>query len=215
MIGILIIGCMLISYVEIASSTSDSNEVGSLSTWSLKFFNLKIAKFIGIFLTYFYLPSAIVILSSLSSQFIIESIRSNGVAINPTNELISVIFLSGIFIIILMLINTIKPKLGEKTQIIGTIIKFIPFTIVVIVGFFMVITGNIKDSGIDSSSPGASKTINGLLLSMPLILFTFDGFIHLSNLQNEMKDKKKFPKAIIISFSIIAITYLMIGIMSV
>ena len=219
-IGATIVGCMLISYIEIASSTSKTGEIGSLSTWANKFINNKVAKIIGLFLTLVYFPGILVLLSSISAFFLMSSIQEgNSNAISGIWEQFG--FIIGIMIFLLIgsfLINVYSKKTGEKIQVIGTIIKFIPFVIVIIVGFIMGVAnlGGLKDSSIDhGNTPSAGNAVNGLFLAMPAILFSFDGFIYAANLQNEMKDKKKFPKAIFISLIIVVMIYILIAIMSV
>jgi amino acid transporter len=78
----------------------------------------------------------------------------------------------------------------------------------------MAVTGSMGDLDFDGNTNKAA-TANGFFLAMPAILFSFDGFIYSTNLQNEMKekDKKKLPKAMIISLIIICVTYISVAIM--
>ena len=220
-LGSVIVVCMGMSYIEIASSTSKTGEVGSLHTWSKKFFNVKIAKIIGIFITFIWFPTLMVLISAISSDFIMQSIEfKNPDIVNGTWERFAFIFFISFSLICTMFaLNIFKSKWGEKFQIIGVGIKFIPFFLIVIIGFFMAISGTLSGGVKIEDNPkwidNGGLQLNGIFLAIPAILFSFDGFIYAANLQNEMKDKNKFPKAMVVSMVIISVTYLGVSIMSV
>ncbi len=227
LVGSLIVGFMLMTYIEIASSTAKTGEVGSLSTWAHKFINPEVAKVIGIFLTIIYFPGIIVLLAIISTTFILESVKI-GEGINSLDYAFGVwgdfFFIFCIAIGIIMFTFSLSwflRKGGEKFQIFGTILKFVPFFILIVVGFFMGITGFIDTTpiGDPGKNPGIDEgwtTANGFFLAMPAIMFSFDGFLTTASLQNEMKEeeKSKFPKVMIISLIIVSTIYIWVAIMS-
>jgi len=210
-IGSIIIGCLLLSYLEIASSTAKTGEVGSLSTWTNKFFNVKFAKIVGLFITFIYFPTVIILLTSISIKFIMDAM---GVNFGKWEEFAFIFTMIPLLITATYGLNLLTKNGGERWQMVGTCVKFIPFFIIVVVGFFMAVTGSMGDLDFDGDTNKAA-TANGFFLAMPAILFSFDGFIYSTNLQNEMKekDKKKLPKAMIISLIIICVTYISVAIM--
>ncbi len=222
-VGAAVVGLMLMSYIEVASSTAKTGEVGSLSTWTKKFFNIKVAKVVGLFINFIYLPSIIVMVSGISTTFIMDAAISGGSNAFNTDwkQFAFIVCMSAVFIALGFAINAYLKRGGEKVQMVGTVIKFVPSFIVIVVGFFMAITGAIGGSipPIEDQPPAGGTSpatfVNGFFLAMPAILFSFDGFIYASNLQNEMKDKSKFPKAILTSLVIIALTYILISVMTV
>lgn len=65
--------------------------------------------------------------------------------------------------------------------------------------------GNVTAYGLEE---GGSKVFGALLLALPPIMFTFDGFLFASSLQNEAKSKKTYPTALITGLVVISIVYL-------
>jgi amino acid transporter len=51
-----------------------------------------------------------------------------------------------------------------------------------------------------------------LIMALPPIMFTFDGFLFASNLQHEAKSKKTYPIALVTGIGTISVLYLMIAI---
>ncbi len=230
MVGALVVGFMLMAYIEIASSTAKTGEVGSLSTWTHKFINPRIAKVVGIFLTIIYFPGIVVLLAIISTTFILEAVKiGKGTPLEPYalgvwGDFFFIVFIAIAIMAFTFALSYFLRKGGERFQIFGTILKFIPFFVLIVVGFFMGITGTIDDVKPISDpekNPGFTENsgweiANGFFLAMPAILFSFDGFLTTANLQNEMKEeeKKKFPKIIIISIILVATVYILTTIMS-
>ncbi len=230
MVGALVVGFMLMAYIEIASSTAKTGEVGSLSTWTHKFINPRIAKVVGIFLTIIYFPGIIVLLAIISTTFILEAIKtgegiqSGDYALGVWGDFFFIFFIAIAIMAFAFSLSYFLRKGGERFQIFGTILKFVPFFVLIVVGFFMGITGFIEDVT-PISDPGKNpgftdnsgwEMANGFFLAMPAILFSFDGFLTTANLQYEMKEeeKKKFPKIIVISIILVSTVYILATIMS-
>ena len=76
-------------------------------------------------------------------------------------------------------------------------------------GYYISTTGEIVAYGMAQDGMGISKV---LILALPPIMFTFDGFLFASSLQNEAKSKKTFPVALVSGIILISILYLMIAI---
>jgi hypothetical protein len=76
-------------------------------------------------------------------------------------------------------------------------------------GYYMSESGELVAYGMGQDAMGVTKV---LILALPPIMFTFDGFLFASSLQNESKSRKTFPIALVSGIALISILYLMIAI---
>ena len=58
------------------------------------------------------------------------------------------------------------------------------------------------------------NTSVGFIMSIPMVLFAFDGFIVVSNLQSEAKSKNTFKLAMISGIAFISIIYIVVAVFS-
>jgi amino acid transporter len=78
-------------------------------------------------------------------------------------------------------------------------IKFIPLFLVIIAGIVFVAMGEgtpITNDTIDGLAGTDRSTFMNIMIVMPAILFTFDGFLFSSALSNDAKDAKTYKRGL-------------------
>ncbi len=130
-------------------------------------------------------------------------------------------------------INSNSNKGTKQIQNAGMFFKLVPiFGIVVIFGLAMAKASFLPDDIVNSSSiwdfdnlknsivdangklitakdSSVSQIAIMLVAAMPMIMFSFDGFIYSSNLQNETKSKKTFARGLALGMIMIVVLYLL------
>ncbi len=144
------------------------------------------------------------------------------------------VFLSGMLILVLLsCFNYFSIENSAKFQIVGTISKIIPLVLVIIIGFIGannshildrpdLVTPNINGNGGINTETGLpvigvpvsnSFNLSGVFLSLPAILFSFDSFLVVGNLGNDVKNPQKtVPLVAVVTIIISAIVYVSISI---
>lgn len=184
---------MVFAFIEIASAGKKSGKPGTLSGWITDFINPKLGKWIGIFIMYAYFPGVIAMLPMWGAENIVAETGISGVWQTWGSSVsIGVVILGSLFAV-----NIISSKTSKGIGQTGMYLKVIPlFTVIIAAIVFMSIGGN---NGIEPGFPPNEtkgySMFEGILLAMPAILFTFDGFVFSASMQNEAKSHKTFVTA--------------------
>ncbi len=95
-------------------------------------------------------------------------------------------------------------------------VSFLPSEIVNSPGIWDFSSSNLKNTFVDdngalvtASAASASQIILMFVVAMPMIMFSFDGFIYSANLQSETKSKKTFAKGLALGIIMITVLYLL------
>ncbi len=193
---------LMLCFIEISSSTKYKGN-GTLSNWSKLFISRKMGSFVGIFYSFFYAPIIYTMFSSMTIYWIMTSVDSKINFNDPTSKLI--LFFCGILIMfIFSMMNTFFRKQGKQFQIIGTILKMIPFILILFAGFI-----NQPSNNVFHDHNFKQWNANAFFLAVGPILFSFDGFILASNLQKETHNKEVISKALFTGMIMIVTIYIL------
>lgn len=179
-------------------------------------FGHKFARFVAFNNSFFYFG----ILNFAIAVFCAESIVKifvNTSDITTVMHFGYVMLIAIVLLFIFLFFNYLSLKWSKRFQILTTGLKFIPL---IGVGLAGIIYG-IMNPGLSLFNPGQASTnnasgvlsIDGMLASLPAILFAYDSFLGVASLQGEMENpKRKVPLTIIIGMSICIAVYLFITI---
>lgn len=220
-LGWLIVGLIVISmtfaFMEVASTTNKTGEIGTLGTWTQKLIGRKSAKFISMFIALFYFPTVLVAFSHYATSQIMgelgnATIAQPGWAQFGAYKIIAIMFLGAV-----LSLNLLSIKGGKIAQIFGTSIKLIPLLIVMfmfIVLLFVSSGTHVDFQGVFDPTSDLNKGLDNnslgslIMLTLPAIMFTFNGFIFSASLQPEAKTKRTYKTALTISIFVIAAFYI-------
>ena len=149
-----------------------------------------------------FFPYIIASKTIFSSEQILSGFSSDTSSITNLNSWflltgLSIVFISIIFLGILYFRNGTK-----NTMFAGSIIKVIPLILIIFVAFFILgglSSGNVEEVN-QIFNPKSSSNIGlqignpiflNLMLLLPPMMFAFDGFLFVTSLSNESKDKSK------------------------
>ncbi len=213
-IGSLIVISLVIAFFEIISITEITGEQSTMANWGKHLFGIRFGKFIGYYFALIYFP---IIMASLflfsGDQFAqtIEAARpTDSISVSIHNHMVVSIGFGAMFAIIILILNSITSKPGKYFQNIGTAIKLIPIAFIVLLLLVMLIMGNVDFPS--ASEIGDEKTTNPVLLifmTLPSILFAFDGFILAGSLSKEANSKTTFKISFVASMIFIIIIYIL------
>ena len=106
-------------------------------------------------------------------------------------------------------VNALSPKLAGKLQTTATVIKFIPLTLMAVVGIVYGLTTGQLASNFANPALGYEVIGNPLFAAVCATAFAYEGWIIATSINSELKDSKRnLPKALIIGGLIIIATYL-------
>ncbi len=220
---------ILISFLEISSITMKKKEAGTIANWSRHLWGEKMSIFVGVFFPVVYFPILLAGLSVFASNNMLTGIQESlgGTPIDiGTGDIWSnftLITLLGIAtIIIIGAMNAISNKPGKVFQTIGTFIKLIPLFLIILIGIIMISGGIQVEGGLsfweifnpnsDINIPDPSREANNMaimiLMILPAVMFSFDGFLNAASLSNEAKSPTTFKVAAVSGITFITIIYL-------
>lgn len=223
-ISSIIIMAIMISFIEIISITEKNGKQSNMANWGAALLGGNFGRFMGLMMGYVFLPLLMCVLFSYSAQCFMAALRIMG-AFSPsfmakawTMELTQHVI--AIFLLITFtLMNSFSTKPGKLLQNIGTTVKIIPLFLMILI--FMVILGigdihfateeEILNQGIQSSNLGLGKILL-VFITIPPILFSFDGFLIAGMLSKEAKSKTSYRWALILGLSFIVIIYILYSI---
>ena len=212
-IGVLI-SWILASIISIATAYSFS-EVGfnhrngaGIGGSAHKLLGSKFGRFISFNNSFFYYGILNLAIGIFSAESIVNIFMDNQ---NITIHMSAVMIIGLILIIIFLTFNYFSLKWSTRFQVVSTILKFIPLTTVGVAGTIYGIMH--PDLSLFNTNKDAfgSISINGILASIPAILFAYDSFLGVASLQGEMENpRKKVPLTIVIGMGICILMYLFI-----
>ncbi len=151
----------------------------------------KYAYVVGWFLATFYYPIIAATLSYISASYfcMLLGLEMHGQAATG---------LGALFMIIIIVINMLSPKIAGKFQISTTIIKLIPLISMTLVGLFIGIrNGNIVSVLQVSDAIGTSS--NDFFAAVCAFAFSCEGWISCTSINQELKNPKRdLPLALIV-----------------
>ena len=173
--------------------------------------------YIGWFMTTIYYPTLTSILAWLSARYTMVFLTScwpnipllipaaeGGAIVGP-----ECIALTLFYFCMSYAINALSPILAGKFQTSTTVIKFIPLTLMAVVG---IIAGLFSPNKLLVSNFAAATVTGGmgapLLASVCATAFAYEGWIISTSINSELKDaKRNLPRALIIGGIIVVATY--------
>ena len=203
------------SFAEVGFNHRNGAGIGGASE---RMFGHKFGRFISFNNSFFYFAVLNVAVGVFAAESIIQIFTPS------VNDLTTVMHIGLIMLIALglmvffVLFNFISIKLSTHFQIITTGLKFIPLLAVGLAGIIFSImhptSPNLfNPSTLDSNQQPGSLSINGILSSIPAILFAYDSFLGVASLQGEMENpKKKVPFTIVVGMGVCIFVYLFITI---
>lgn len=204
-----IILLMVFAFVEIASSGKKTGKPGTLSGWMSDFINPKLGKWVGIFIMYAYFPGVIAMLPMWGAESIVAQTGING----HWQEWGSSVAIGLTIMAVMFIVNILSSKTSKGIGQAGMFLKVIPLFTVIIAAIVFMAIGTMN--GVGNGQPGFPGDVEkdhgvfeGMMLAMPAILFTFDGFVFSASMQNEAKSHKTFMAAWIGGMLFVAAIYI-------
>ncbi len=150
----------------------------------------------------FYHPILLISLSFFTSEFFIEIFKT---VINVEIHLGIYAIITICFLVFFILNNYFSIKLSSHISFITSILKIIPLVMVIIIGMSFFTQHNNNGVNGFQISINPDKAIQGIMLSIPGVLFSFDSFIGIGTWSNNIKGGEKAVSRVII-FALIFVT---------
>lgn len=202
---------MAVACLEIVSSSKNTDEAGTLSNWASKFVSPKFGTYVGLFLVFVYMPLTIIPLTQFTTDFISSAATGDAYF---TDMWLNVLITFSIFAL-LTIINLHSSKTSRFIQLGGTIIKLIPLSLILISSLVFIIVdpgmSNFYNDTANVHAMSGGTMFQTLMLSLPAVLFAYDGFIYAGSLQNETKKKGTFKSALVFGILFIVFIYTMLA----
>ena len=208
---------MLVCVLTFANMSQKYEKVNGIVDYAEATVGPKYGYLVGWFMTTIYYPTLTSVLAWLSARYTLVFLTS----VNPDLPLVVPVEQGGCVIgpecIVLMLfylccgyaVNALSPKLAGKLQTSTTVIKFIPLTLMAVVGIVYGLTTGQLASNFANPALGYEVIGNPLFAAVCATAFAYEGWIIATSINSELKDSKRnLPKALIIGGLIIIATYL-------
>lgn len=208
---------MLVCVLTFANMSQKYEKVNGIVDYAEATVGPKYGYLVGWFMTTIYYPTLTSVLAWLSARYTLVFLTS----VNPSLPLVVPAEQGGCVVgpecIALMLfylccgyaVNALSPKLAGKLQTTATVIKFIPLTLMAVVGIVYGLTTGQLASNFANPALGYEVIGNPLFAAVCATAFAYEGWIIATSINSELKDSKKnLPKALIIGGLIIIATYL-------
>lgn len=208
---------MLVCVLTFANMSQKYEKVNGIVDYAEATVGPKYGYLVGWFMTTIYYPTLTSVLAWLSARYTLVFLTS----VNPDLPLVVPAEQGGCVVgpecIALMLfylccgyaVNALSPKLAGKLQTTATVIKFIPLTLMAVVGIVYGLTTGQLASNFANPALGYEVIGNPLFAAVCATAFAYEGWIIATSINSELKDSKRnLPKALIIGGLIIIATYL-------
>ena len=208
---------MLVCVLTFANMSQKYEKVNGIVDYAEATVGPKYGYLVGWFMTTIYYPTLTSVLAWLSARYTLVFLTS----VNPSLPLVVPAEQGGCVIgpecIALMLfylccgyaVNALSPKLAGKLQTSTTVIKFIPLTLMAVVGIVYGLTTGQLASNFANPALGYEVIGNPLFAAVCATAFAYEGWIIATSINSELKDSKRnLPKALIIGGLIIIATSL-------
>ncbi len=208
---------MLVCVLTFANMSQKYEKVNGIVDYAEATVGPKYGYLVGWFMTTIYYPTLTSVLAWLSARYTLVFLTS----VNPSLPLVIPAEQGGCVVgpecIALMLfylccgyaVNALSPKLAGKLQTSTTVIKFIPLTLMAVVGIVYGLTTGQLANNFANPALGYEVMGNPLFAAVCATAFAYEGWIIATSINSELKDSKRnLPKALIIGGLIIIATYL-------
>ena len=208
---------MLVCVLTFANMSQKYEKVNGIVDYAEATVGPKYGYLVGWFMTTIYYPTLTSVLAWLSARYTLVFLTS----VNPSLPLVVPAEQGGCVVgpecIALMLfylccgyaVNALSPKLAGKLQTSTTVIKFIPLTLMAVVGIVYGLTTGQLANNFANPALGYEVMGNPLFAAVCATAFAYEGWIIATSINSELKDSKRnLPKALIIGGLIIIATYL-------
>lgn len=177
------------------------------------------AYYMGWFTSVIYLPAMTGVLAWLSARYTLEFISAvwpempmmipadqGGCVFGPECMALTLLYL-----VMTYAVNTLSPRLAGKFQTSTTVIKFIPLTLMAVIGVIFGLTADGQQLVQNFAVQGAAAESRGgeaLLTGVCATAFAYEGWIICTSINAELKDSKKnLPRALVFGSIIITAIY--------
>ena len=202
-----VVGCLavlglVVGFKEISSATAKTGESGTLSKWSKMFIGEKMARWVGIFMVFIYGPTFGMLLCFYTYDFI-------ALAFGLPRDWYFFMAATIGFYAILCYANAKSYRFGPAFQNTGTIIKFIPLLLIIVLGVANpAVPGGGAFAGVVNGKP-QTWNIGSVFLALPGIFFALDAFLGGLPLQTEEEKKGDAFKATLYGVLLTSLFYLL------
>ena len=221
-IGAAIVIAIVIAFFEIISITEISGEQATTANWGRHLLGVRFGKFVGYYITLIYFPLIMAGLFSFAGNQFIDTLNISGAidysGWNSIQHEGSIIIVTIIVLGVIAVMNTTTKLPGKYLQNVGTAIKTIPLFFMVLLFIVMLGTGDVSfdSSKLDNTEVSAEYQGMGnftlILMTIPSILFAFDGFLLAGALSKEAKKESTFKSAFLFSMIFIIVIYILFSV---
>lgn len=229
------------SFAEIVTVKGLKNPNAGLAGWSEKMVGYNFGRHVSLSQSTFYYPAKFVAMATFGAVAIFEVYFAAagvgpkfhagmfwGEEVGGVHDKYTTLIAMSLAILLIaafMVANLISNKFGNVVSKGATIAKFIPIAMIIFIGIIVgaLLGGGLwkepdvppnVTSNLDSYTTSIkTMDINGVFRSIPAILFAFDSFLVIGNVQKNVENpEKNVPLAIIISMIIAAVFQILITI---
>ncbi|MGL5522198.1 MAG: APC family permease [Metamycoplasmataceae bacterium] len=213
-----------IHFGKLSKVKLDNDDTG-LAGWANYYTKPKekwFSKLVSLNYSLFYNSLLFVILIFLTGETVVEFIYNAQGLDHKEFPVYGIVIISLAFGIVIFIVNYLSTKFVGIASQVTTIIKFIPLIIVIMSGMILFNShhleapnGNLGGNGFENSiSPGES--FQGILISLPAVLFAFDNFVGVGVLGDRFKGgEKTVSKVIFIGMIGVIIIYVLVAVSSI
>ena len=209
---------MIVSILAFSSMAQKYEKVNGVVDYAEAIVGPRYGYYIGWFLSTIYCPTLTSVLSWLSARYTLVFITS----VNPDFPLLipaeqggcvvgpECLALMLFYMVCAYAVNALSPKLAGKFQVATTVIKFIPLTLMAVVGIIYGLMNGMLTRNFTNPAVGYEVSGNPLFAAVCATAFTYEGWILATSINAELKDaKRNLPKALLIGGVIVVSTYLL------
>lgn len=205
--GVVGLVCIMsvVVFIEISKSTLKLGN-GTIGNWSKLFLSRRVASFFAIVYTFVYMPTTQSVFVAGVVGYMIQAI---GVELAPL-EILAIYLTCCISILALFVVtNILAPRYSKNLQLFGGIFKFIPLIVAMVAGF--ILWGLGTDNSFDNIDMEKNVKVLSFLGGFGAILFSFDGYVYIANMQRGAKYPEAVPKALTAGMVFVTIFYILIA----
>ena len=209
---------MIVSILAFSSMAQKYEKVNGVVDYAEAIVGPRYGYYIGWFLSTIYYPTLTSVLSWLSARYTLVFITS----VNPDFPLLipadqggcvvgpECLALMLFYMVCAYAVNALSPKLAGKFQVATTVIKFVPLSLMAIVGIIYGLMNGMLTQNFSSPAVGYEVSGNPLFAAVCATAFAYEGWIIATSINAELKDSKRnLPRALIIGGIVIASTYIL------
>ena len=187
------------------STIKSKNGITGLNLWIHEITDVKntwFKKISSINYGLFYHPILLISLSFFTTEFFIEIFKP---VINVEIHLGIYAIITICFLAFFILNNYFSIKFSSHISFVTSILKIIPLIMVIIIGISFFNQHNSQGTNGFQITISPDKAIQGIMLSIPGVLFSFDSFIGIGSWSNNIKGGEKAVSRVII-FALVFVT---------